>query len=71
MTIMAPLGLQLGGHYATLKKEKGGGGDEDVSGVPSGERCMTEVEKDITLSHPVMPDVMTDKQQLRSGESAS
>lgn len=25
MTIMAPLGLQLGGHYATLKKERGEG----------------------------------------------
>lgn len=44
--------------------------DEDVSALPSGERRRLS-ERDITLSHPATPDVMTDKQPFRSSESAS
>lgn len=67
MTIMAPLGLLLGGHYTRLRKKNG---DEDVGAVPSGEGRRLS-ERDITFSHPATPDVMTDKQPFRSSESAS
>lgn len=45
--------------------------NEDVSGGPVRGETQTEWEKDITLSHPATPDVLTDKQQSRSSESAS